>query len=117
MAREEHESSKQWKSDHRRDPLYIESIREQSIVGVTGLQNQHHENKVLLGLPAYKTSITGTKYCRGYRLTKPASRRHAPDVSFCPTLRSYLHRMKGMADDLRALSETVTDRQLVHNLL
>jgi hypothetical protein len=29
----------------------------------------------------------------------------------------YCHRMKGMADDLRALGETVTDRRLVINLL
>jgi hypothetical protein len=30
---------------------------------------------------------------------------------------NYCHRMKGMADDLRALGETVTDRHLVLNLL
>jgi hypothetical protein len=29
----------------------------------------------------------------------------------------YCHRMKGMADDLRAIGETVTDRHLVLNLL
>jgi hypothetical protein len=29
----------------------------------------------------------------------------------------YCHQMKGMADDLRALSETITDHHLVLNLL
>jgi hypothetical protein len=33
------------------------------------------------------------------------------------SVRDYCHRMKGMADDLRALGETVTDRHLVLNLL
>jgi hypothetical protein len=33
------------------------------------------------------------------------------------SVRDYCHRMKGMADDLRALVETVTDRHLVLNLL
>jgi hypothetical protein len=35
------------------------------------------------------------------------------DLSIC----DYCRRMKGMADDLRALGETVTDRHLVLNLL
>ena len=35
------------------------------------------------------------------------------DLSVC----DYCRRMKGMADDLRALGETVTDRHLVLNLL
>jgi hypothetical protein len=45
------------------------------------------------------------------------------DVRFCIfkqgdlSLSNYCHRMKGMADDLRALGETVTDRHLVLNLL
>jgi hypothetical protein len=33
------------------------------------------------------------------------------------SVRDYCRRMKGMADDLRALGETVTDRHLVLNLL
>jgi hypothetical protein len=32
-------------------------------------------------------------------------------------LSDYSHRMKGMADDLRAMGETVTDHHLVLNLL
>jgi hypothetical protein len=33
------------------------------------------------------------------------------------SINDFYHRMKGMADDLRALGETVTDRHLVLNLL
>jgi hypothetical protein len=33
------------------------------------------------------------------------------------SVRDYCHRMKGMADDLRALGETVIDRHFVLNLL
>jgi hypothetical protein len=33
------------------------------------------------------------------------------------SINDFCHRMKGMADDLRALGETVTDRHLVLNLL
>jgi hypothetical protein len=45
------------------------------------------------------------------------------DARFCIfkqgnlSLSDYCHRMKGIADDLRALGETVTDRHLVLNLL
>jgi hypothetical protein len=45
------------------------------------------------------------------------------DARFCVfkqgdlSVRDYCRRMKGMADDLRALGETVTDRHLVLNLL
>jgi hypothetical protein len=45
------------------------------------------------------------------------------DASFCIfkqddlNVSDYFHRMKGMADDLHALGETITDRHLVLNLL
>jgi hypothetical protein len=45
------------------------------------------------------------------------------DARFCAfkqgdlSIHDYCHRMKGMADDLRALGETITDRHIVLNLL